>query len=350
MKNKYFYNLEYAILSFFLINSFFINVGYNSLINGNNDFIIDIIIGSIIIISFISILLILRKHFNKSIIELFNSFKYLKYPLFLLITIIIGLSTIYSIETLTNFINYYILKEIDPIIITLTLIFISLYLVSKNIKTIARVSEICFYIYMLILIIVPFSLINYIDITNLKPLMTSSINNHIKTIITFFNYSILPIFLIINLDNKKYSNKDIKKILIFIVISTLVILIQAILIITILGTNLASIYNYPDIMIYKKISFLNIFERVEVFLSFNQILNGLFFIVINLLLLKNIMNSFIKKKKEKITLSLLGITFIILSSYINISKNDYLLLNISTLLIILIYLLSYFTTCITKRS
>ena len=56
--NKYLNNIEYGTLTFFIINSFFINVGYNIFTSiSNNDSIIDIIISSILVLILIGIIL-----------------------------------------------------------------------------------------------------------------------------------------------------------------------------------------------------------------------------------------------------------------------------------------------------
>jgi len=336
MKNRYIYNLDFATLSFFLVNSYFINVGFNVLtINSMTDSIIDIIIGGIMIILFVSLVLWIRKCYDKDLISTIFSFKILKYPLTILLLIIIGISTIYSLTNLTSFIHFYMLKEVDAFTISISLILTIIYLVRKNLPTITRISEICFYIYMFIFILGFIGLYKYIDLSNLKPLLTTSINSHIKTSFTFFNYSIFPIFLLLGLKQDEYENKDNLLIIIFTLLGILTIFLEAILIISVLGINLTNMYQNPDIMIYKKISFLNIFERVEVFLSFNQLLNGIFIITINFYLMKKIIISVIKKEKELIILTLLGILFLFLSNIITISKDTYLFIN--TLLIFITF-------------
>ena len=111
MNNKNILNIEYKTLVFFLVNSFFINVGYNIItLNSNTDSIIDIIIGSIFILMFLGIILGIRNYYKKDLIDIINSYKYLKYPLFLVLLIILGISSIYTLTTLTSFIHYYILK------------------------------------------------------------------------------------------------------------------------------------------------------------------------------------------------------------------------------------------------
>ena len=330
-------NIQSGTLIFFLINSFLINFGISSLtIINNNDSIIDIIIGSILVIILLLLILWIRNQYKKDIIDIISSFKIIKYPILLLLIISLSLSIIYSLNNLISFINYYILNSVDYFTISITLIITIIYLTSKKLKTISRISEIFFYIYIFIFILGCLGLYKYIDLNNLKPLLTSNINNHIKTSLTFLSYNILPLFLVLSLKNEK---KDNNTLIIFTMISLLIILIQTILVIAVLGINLTNIYVYPDIIIYKKISFLNILERVEVFLSFNQLLNSIFIITLNFYLIKNILNKFIKRKKELTLLTLLGIFFLIITNIIRLDKNIYIFMNFSLIFIIFILLL-----------
>lgn len=339
MKNKYLYNMQFATLTFFLINSFFINVGYNILTTKSmTDTIFDIIIGGILILLFLFLILWIRKNYKQDLIKTIMSFKILKYPLSLLLIITLGLASIYTLNSLTSFIHYYMLNEVNSFIISITIIITTFYLVKKDIPTITRISEICFYIYIIVFILGFIGLYKYIDLNNLKPFNTISINNHINTSLHFFSYSILPIFLLLGLKKEDYKKHDDILIIIFTLISIFIIFLQLILIISVLGINLTNIYVSPDIMIYKKISFLNILERVEVFLSFNQLLNGIFIITVNIYLIKKILTSFIKKEKELTILTLLGLIFIFFNNT-NITKEIYLILNLIILIITVILLI-----------
>ena len=155
----------------------------------------DIIIGGLFIILFLCLILWLRKHYDKDIVSIIMSFKFLKYPLTFLLLIVLSLSTIYSLNNLTSFVSFYMLKDVNNYIISITLIITILYLVKKDIPTITRISEICFYFYIFVFILGFIGLYKYINLNNLKPLNTTNIGNHLITSISFFSYSILPIFL-----------------------------------------------------------------------------------------------------------------------------------------------------------
>lgn len=342
MKTNKLNNIQFGTLVFFLINSFLINFGISSLtIINNNDSIIDIIIGGIFTIVLLIILLWIRAQYKGDLIEIVSSFKLFKYPIFILLIISFSLSIIYSLNNLTSFINYYILNSTDYFTISITLIITIIYLTNKKLNTITRISEITVYIYILLTILGFLGLYKYIDFNNLKPLLTSNINNHIRTSLKFFSYNILPIFLILSFKNKKSDNNTL---ILFAIISIILIFLQTILVISVLGINLTNIYVYPDIMIYKKISFLNILERVEVFFAFNQLLNGIFLITVSFYLIKNILNKFIKQKKELTLLTLLGIFFLFITNVIRFDINIYIFINLSlviTIFLILIRTITY---------
>lgn len=333
--NKEFNNIQFGTLLFFLINSFLINFGLSSLTCiSNNDGIIDIILGGIFLILFLFLILWIRKEYDKDLIEIINTFSFFKYPIFFILLICLVLSNIYSLNNLTSFINYYILKDVDYFTISLTLIITIIYITNKKISTITRISEIVFYIYIFIFILGYLGLYKYIDLNNLKPLFINNISNHIKTSFKFFFFSIMPVFLILCFKNNK---KDNNILIIFTLLSVLIIFLQTILVISVLGIKLSNYYIYPEVMVYKKISFLNIFERVEVFLSFNQLLNGLFIIILNFYLILKIINTFFKTKKELTLLTLLGIFFLIISNIITLNKYIIVFINISLSIITLLF-------------
>lgn len=331
-------SLEYGMLTFFLLNSFLMNIGYNTITNiSNNDSILDILIGGIGIV----ILGFLWNKYKDNIVNNINKYPtYIKYFIYIILFIIILICTIYSISGLTSFIHYYILKEVNKLIITITITVTILYIVSKGIKTITKTSEIFFYIYLLIILIGFIGLIKYIDLINLKPLFTTSIKDNINSSTIYFLSSIFP-FLLLTSIPKKEVIMDNKKHHIFLILTVILTFIQLIIIISVLGINLTNIYQNPDMMVYKKISFLNVLERVEVLLALNNILNILFFIITSTYFMKELVNKIIGNKKEHITLALIGLILIILSNILEIEISLYIGLSIAIFYIIFIYIIKY---------
>ena len=340
-------SLQYATLTFFLLNSFLMNIGYYNIIRiSENDSIFDILIGGIGIIVFFLIISFIRRKNKNNIIQTINQLspKIFRIILFFIISIILIFTTIYSFTILISFIQYYILKEVNLFIISVTLISTIIYIVRKGLKTISKISEIFFFVYLLVILFSIVGLIKYMDLSNLKPLFIHSISNHFESSILYFISSIIPLFLLLIIPNiQSKSNSKFHKLPLFMTIITILLcFIQLIIIISVLGINLASIYQYPDMIVYKKISFLNILERVEVFLAFNNILNSIFIIIMSIYFLKVIMNNFISIKKEPISLALIGIITLIISNTFYIDLPIYLFFSFIALLVVFILFFSYF--------
>lgn len=338
MKKDKITSLQYATLTFFLLNSFLMNVGYNRITTlSYNDSIFDIIIGGIFILLFSFIIFKIHHNNRGNIVDIIkNNFSLpIRVILFSFIFIAIGLSAIYSLQVLVNFIQYYISKEVSYLLITITFVSTILYIVKKGIKPISKMSEIFFYVYLIIIIFGMIGLFKYIDLSNLKPLFTVNITSQLKASGIFFISSITPLFLLLIIPTENIETHPTHKRFssIFMIISILLMFIELILIISILGINLTNIYQNPDMIIYKKISLLNILERVETLLSLGNILNSMFFIILCIYLLKEFIVSFVGNKKEPITLALIGIILIILSNTLTLNVSLYLKLSISLLVI-----------------
>lgn len=347
MKPNKITSLQYSTITFFLLNSFLMNVGYHTLTSRSyNDSILDILLGGILILLFSIFLFTFQRNKKDSILDTIRKYfpKIVQIPILFLLLIMIGFSSIYSLSILTSFIHYYILKEVEYFIILITLTCTILYIVSKGIATIGKVSEIFFYIYMLIFIISAFGLMKYMDLSNLKPLFTMDMKSHFHSSITYFLSSIIPLFLLTIIPSKQveFETKNKKLPYLFIFLSILLAFIQLLFIISVLGIHLTNIYSLPDMVIYKKISVLNVLERIEVILAFNNLLNSLFFIMVGIYFAKEIIGYFISKKKEHIILALIGIICVLLSNFLLNTLTLYLQISILLFIILGIFIMIHY--------
>lgn len=347
MKKNKITSLEYSTITFFLVNSFLMNVGFNTLTSkSKTDSILDILLGGILILAFSFLVFNFQRKEKDSIITIINK----KMPLFIkiminiLLIIIIGYASIYTLTNTTNFIHYYILKEVSSIIIMITLILTVTYITYKGIATIGKTSEMFFYVYFLIFIVSAIGLIKYMDLSNLKPLFTTNIQSHMTTSSNYFLSCIIPLFLLLGISPSQveWENKNKHLPYLFTLLSILFTFITLILIISILGIKLANIYKFPDIIIYKKISFLNLLERIEVILAFNNLLNSIFFLIMGTYFLKEVLFQIGKKKKEHIILALIDIIFLLVGNFLVTNITFYLFLNLLFLWILIFLVITYY--------
>ena len=315
--------LGICFLSSFLYRSFYIIGFFNLIISiSKGDSIFSIVLGSILGLILLygyfylnsklpsdNIFNKINKTFPKIISDFLNS-------LLIIIFIFIASFTLYN---LSIFINYNLLHDINIIPISTLLIITVIYLASKGITTITRVSGILIFVFVLFVFISFVSLINYSDPINLYPLITNNFIDIYEGGIYSCILSVSPILLLLVIPKSKIekNEKYQKYMLINYIINCVYLLISFILILSVLGVQLTSILNYPDIVALQKVSLLHFIERIEDLLSFKVMFDG--FILLALIVSyveEGIINLF-KINNNKIII-IIGLIILIISTYLKI--------------------------------
>lgn len=350
MKTNKLTSLDISIFANFLFRAYFTIGGINLVINiAHQDSLFSIILGSIM--GFIPLLIFIfinNRLQNQNIFQkIEKTFPKLISPLLNIILIISTfLMGVYSLYNIVLFINYNLLNDINLIAISLLLMLSIIYLSSRGIKTIIRTSIIILGIFLLIAIINITSLIPYTNPINLYPLMT---NNFSNTYIASLYHMILmstPIFLLLIIPKSEIENKKKYKkyIIISYLISSIYTLINLILVISILGIELTSILQYPEIMILQKVSLLNFIERIEDILSFKILFDSFFILAISLFYIKiGIIDTFKFKgfKKKYLFDIIIGILILITSIVLKPHNIYFLLITLTTILAIHVLLMIF---------
>jgi len=347
MNNSKISPLGVCFLSSFLYRSFYIIGFFNLIINiSKGDSIFSIIIGSLLgfIILYCYFYLNnklsnddifnkISKTFPTVIADLLNS-------LLIILFTFIGSFTLYN---LSIFINYNLLNDIDIIPISILLIITAIYLSSKGINTIVRVSGILIFILIFLATISFISLINYSDPTNLYPLLTNNFLYIYEGSIYSCILSITPILLLLIIPKEKIekNKKYHKYMLITYIINCIYILISFILILSILGVKLTSILNYPDIIALQKVSLLHFIERIEDLLSFKVMFDGFLFLALIIVYTKKGMINLFKIKPNNKIVFIIGTFILLISLYLKI-VNIKIIVYLSTIILSVHFLLMLF--------
>ncbi len=165
-----------------------------------------------------------------------------------------------------DFINYHYLSGYTPFIILFTFLLFLFYLGTKSRETIKKVILVLTIFIVIIYLVSLLGTISYVDIDNLKPLIITSYPTWIKSSIEIACLCALPNVITLFFYQKQEKNRR-KHFILGYILGVLSILIEVILILGIFGIHLVDLYPYPEIAILKKISFFDIFERMEVILS-----------------------------------------------------------------------------------
>lgn len=347
MNNNKLSPLGICFLSSFLYRSFYIIGFFNLIISiSKSDSIF-----SIVLSSFIGLILLysyfylnnklhndnifnkINKSFPKFISDLLNS-------LLIILFLFIGGFTLYN---LSIFINYNLLNDIDIIPISILLILTIIYVASKGINTIIRVSGILIFIFILLVTISFISLVNYSNPFNLYPLLTNSFMDMYEGGIYSSILSVSPILLLLIIPKEKIeqNNKYHKYMLITYIINFIYILISFILILSILGVKLTNILHYPDIVALQKVSLLHFIERIEDLLSFKVMFDGFLFLTLTVFYVKEgFINLFRIEPNNKIVI-ITGLALLIISLYLKI-VNIKLVVYLLTIILFIHFLLMIF--------
>ena len=294
-------SLEYNTLIWFLTRATFIEITAEILLNkAHQDSWISILLAIIIgLIPFTLYSYLKNKFPDKTIIEI-NKEKFGKFGTFLNL-IIISVTLIFTICSfwiVIHFIDSQYLYKTPTIMIIGVLILPVIYTILKDIRTFSKVSLIMFYVSILFIIIILTGLVSNIDIDNIKPILNNSPNNILYGTFCFIGFNILPLFLLSIIPKTKINNYSPKKNFAFYLISSLSLLNVMFLTISIFGIHLSELYNYPSFHLLKRVSVLDIIDRVESILSLEWFLALFVQITASLFFIKEALNKTFKTKEK----------------------------------------------------
>ncbi len=294
---------QYILLSFFLTKALFVGGGFSLIIGISKN--------NLLITAFLGMLLgyfLLYLFFRKGNIN--------KLLCIIICLVVISLNTLAD-TTLTS--TYLLYNTPTPFILIIFLL-VLIYGASKDLKDIGRVSEICIPCSIFVYLIGPIALLSLVKLDNLLPLFNTTFIDFIKGILVFAGTSLLPNLLLINYKGD-LKFKDISK---GYLLGCFVLILVSFFILSIYGSEFASIVRFPEYLILKKIEFLGYLSNVENILVMEWIIN---LVICGLLAIK-ILRSYINNT-YLFSILILGIflvgEFILNSSYVNvlIVKNNF---------------------------
>ena len=344
-------SLEYNTLLWFLTRATFIEITAEILLNNaHQDSWISILIAIIIgILPFLLYSYLKNKYPDKNIIQI-NKEKLGKFGTILNIILIAGtfIFTICSFWIIVHFIDSQYLYRTPTIMIIIILILPVIYTIIKDFHIFSKVNLIMFYISLFFILVILSGLITNINIDNIKPILNNNPKNILYGTFCFIGFNILPIFLLTIIPKNKITNYSPKKSFIFYIISGLSLLNVMFLTISIFGIHLSELYNYPSFHLLKRVSVLDMIDRVESILSLEWFLALFVQIMISLFFIKEALKETFqtKEKTNNITMIIVCIITAIISFLIFTTKGTEIAY-FQNILIYLLYIIYFIIPLIT---
>lgn len=179
-----------------------------------------------------------------------------------LIILITGATTMFN---LTNFIVSQFLPETPTFIVGLLFCFVIVYVNVKGMETLSRTCLILAILSLILQMITVLGIFPTVEISNLKPFLEHGIGRPIIGSFYILSFNISPLLMLSMIpknqmaDVKNYT----KAVVIGYVIAIFFMSLISVVTLGSLGIHLASIYQYPEYIVLKRINFFNFLDRIE---------------------------------------------------------------------------------------
>jgi len=357
MKNNIINKLQFCSMFILLNVAPFLGTGIYLLIRKVKiDAYISVIIGSILSILIVFIFLKILNYepslpINKKINKLFG--QKLGFIINLICIISLFIIGIFTMFNLTNFIVSQFLSETPLYIIGILFSLVIIYINIKGIETLSRTSLILLIINLILTTIAFLELTTQFDISNLKPVLEHGLKNPLIGALYFVTLNINPLLILLIIPKDSIiANEKIKKwIIITYIITVIIMFLFLFFTLSTLGIHLASIYQYPEYMVLKKLTLFNFLDRIENIIVIQWIF-GLYTLLS--CIVYYISNSIKFENKSKllpilITLSILITSLIVFKNNTMFNELSYNFLPIIRFVILVILIIIFLKIIFTKE-
>ncbi len=290
-------NLEIFSILFLLTNANFFLFGLHTFsLTSKKSTILAMIIASIISYLFLS--LYIMTHKDKTI-DIHN----LYFPGKILVLTISPLILSYSLYKMNNFITENVVNSLSFYLLIISLLIMMSFALYKGIDSILHSSVIYFLTILFLTLLTYISIFPKIDFQNVLPLLDSPPLKITQSTLIYILLSLSPLWYLsyLKITWNKEQIHTIKKSFIY---TQIYIIFYTLIIFSVLGISITNLYSYPEVAIFKKVSFLNIIDRMESIFSIAYFLSLFVHITMTFYGIILLLEEKVPKKKRGITLFL----------------------------------------------
>ena len=308
--------LQFCAIEYFLILAN--NVGITSYIlfhYARIDGLVSILLGSIIgIIPLIIYLKIMNSYPDLNIFEKID-LKFKKFGGFISFILVIGVAffTITNYNNLIDFISSQYLSKTPQLVIAIAFLPAIVYILSKGTVVIGRTIFILLIVSAFLLFLTIIGLVWQVKIENILPILENGLINPLICSLIYVAYNITPLFLLTIIPKNEILDKEKfnKRVIITYIIGNIVVFCIFFLTLSILGTNLVNLYQYPEYDVLKKVSLIGFIERTESTISLRWIFYVFTITVMGILFIIKYISHYFKIKNERTDKKIIGLISLI---------------------------------------
>ncbi len=288
---------EYHSLMWFVMRASFIGISLNNIINisKQNSWLaglLTLLLGLIPLGIFIYLQNYEKdKNISEKVLDLFKHTGYLINIILIIGSLLLALVTF---SDLTYFVNSQFLYNTPHLIINICFIIPIFYALIKGFRSFSKTSLFIFIFVVVIIIFIILSVLNNIDIENLKPFFVTNQEDILHSSAILISYNVIPIFLLTIIPLNDVSNYKNKHTILFYFLSLISLINAIFLTITILGSDLSMLYQYPELNVLKIGNFI---ERAESILALEWIVALIILIIMSIYFACEIIKTTFKYKK-----------------------------------------------------
>lgn len=319
MKNKVTHYQLFGIV-FFLTHGFLISGMFPTLFSlSKTGSLFAIVLGTLLGCLFLLLLEQVRKRDVLTILDSYFpkvlSF-FFKIVLFLSFSFLAG----FLLFEHTNYTIDNLLIGSSPIVISLIFLILVFYIASQKIEVLAKFQEVLFFLFCLFFLLLIVGLTPLANPDLLKPMIGERLW---EGTLFYFLATTIPMSLLLFLPKQQILSQknQTKYVIVSYLIGNLFVLLLSILILSILGPDLAVIYRYPETVILKKISYFSFVERMEGSLSILYLLDLTVFLSLTIHVARNCLRSILSKKHFLLDL-FQGILILFLSFHLTKNRTN----------------------------
>lgn len=329
MKDKQISSIQLSSILLLMIIASFSGIGIFSIVKASGiDAYLSIPIAGIIGISYIFIYFYIAGYepnlqFGEKIMKLFgNKIGFIINIIISCLILTLGINVMFN---LTNFIVSQFLPETPNYIVGILFAIIAIYANIKGVETIARTSFILMIFMSLLYLTTVVGLMPGFDKSNLMPFLEYGISRPFHGAFYILTLNLASIFnLLVIPKNQIYDSKNFKKfILIFYLISIVALFIVVFLTLGNLGIHLASIYQYPEYIVLKRLQMFDFIDRIENILTIQFIFGMYVSLCFGIYSVSNILKPHNKSKLLTIFLTVLILVISLTAFSNNTVFNNY---------------------------